>query len=127
MTTRQFSRVRFHVEATVTAAGRTFAGAVENLSMNGMFVVTPERLPEGATADIAISLTGTDPAITVSFCGKVSRTTEHGIGLLFEKIDLESYTHLRNIISYNSDDAETIADEIHSSIDRKLAAAAEPR
>lgn len=122
MSTRKFSRVPFRVNATIRAAERQFNGSVENLSMNGMFLVTGERLALGDPVDITIILTGSDPEIAISFNGKVCRVVESGLGFNFEKIDLDSYTHLKNIISYNSDDAEKVMEEIYHSIDEKLAA-----
>lgn len=122
MSTRKFSRVPFRVNATIRAAERQFNGSVENLSMNGMFLVTGERLALGDPVDITIILTGSDPEIAISFNGKVCRVVENGLGFNFEKIDLDSYTHLKNIISYNSDDAEKVMEEIYHSIDEKLAA-----
>jgi len=99
MSTRKFSRVPFHVSATATVGGRSFQGKISNLSMNGLFLETPERLPEGEAADLVITLEGTEPEVSVSFTGRVCRITDDGIGFHFEKIDLDSYTHLRNIIS----------------------------
>jgi hypothetical protein len=121
MSTRKFSRVRFNVGATISIADRQFQGAVENLSMTGMFLVTNEQLAEGDSADISIVLTGTLPEIAVTFTGIVTRITPDGIGFTFEKMDLDSYMHLKNIISYNIDDAEKVMDEIGHSIDEKLA------
>lgn len=120
MSTRKFSRVPFHVTATATVEGRSFQGRISNLSMNGLFLETPERLTEGETADLVITLEGTEPEIAVSFLGRVSRVTEDGIGFRFEKIDLDSYTHLRNIIAYNMADAEKVMDEIFSDIGEKI-------
>jgi len=122
MSTRKFSRVNFHVDATIRTADRQFCGAVENLSMNGMFLVTEERLAEGESVDISIVLTGTSPEISIDFLGRVCRVAENGLGFNFEKIDLDSYTHLRNIVAYNSDDAEKVMEEIYQSIDEKLSA-----
>lgn len=121
MSTRKFSRVHFSVEASIKAADRLFQGAVENLSMTGMFLLTSERLVMGEMADITIILTGTSPEITVSFTGKVSRIVENGMAFIFEKIDLDSYMHLKNIVAYNIDDAEKVMEEICHSIDEKLA------
>lgn len=121
MSTRKFSRVRFNVRATVRVADRQFHGAVENLSMSGMFLVTNEQLEEGEPADITIALSGTMPEIAVKFSGAVTRITEDGVGFTFEKMDLDSYTHLKNIIAYNSDDAEKVMEEIGHAIDEKLA------
>ncbi|MDD2582019.1 MAG: PilZ domain-containing protein [Desulfuromonadaceae bacterium] len=121
MSTRKFSRVRFNVGATIRIAGRQFHGAVENLSMAGMFLVTNEQLEEGETADITIALGCAVPEIAVNFTGTVTRVTEEGVGFTFEKMDLDSYMHLKNIIAYNSDDAEKVMEEIDHSIDEKCA------
>ena len=120
MSTRKFSRVPFHVSATAVAGGRSFQGKVSNLSMNGLLLETVEHLAEGTTADITITLEGTDPEIAVSFQGRVTRVTDEGIGFHFEKIDLDSYTHLRNIIAYNIADAEKVMDEIFTNIEEKI-------
>lgn len=122
MSTRKFSRVPFNVGATVMAADRQFQGAVENLSMAGMFLVTNEKLAGGEAADISIILTGTIPEIAVNFKGIVTRIAENGVGFTFEKMDLDSYMHLKNIIAYNIDDAEKVMEEIGHSIDEKFAA-----
>ena len=122
MSTRRFSRVNFRMAATIKTAERQFQGNVENLSMRGMFLVTEECLAVGDMVEITIALSGTSPEISVSFEGKVCRIVENGLGFNFEKIDLDSYTHLKNIIAYNSDDAEKVMDEIYHSIDEKLAA-----
>jgi hypothetical protein len=121
MSTRQFSRVNFRIAATIKTAERQFQGAVKNLSMRGMFLITEERLSVGDMVGITIVLIGSSPDISVSFEGKVCRVGENGLGFSFEKIDLDSYTHLKNIIVYNSDDAEKVIEEIYHAIDEKLA------
>lgn len=121
MSTRKFSRVKFCVDATVKTGDRQFNGGVENLSMSGMFLVTEERLPMDDSADITIGLTGTSPQISVNFTGRVSRIDENGMAFTFQKIDLDSYTHLKNIIAYNIEDSEKVMEEIYTSIDEKVA------
>jgi hypothetical protein len=122
MSTRKFSRVNFKVNATIKTAERQFQGDVKDLSMNGMFMLTGEQLHLGNPVDITIILTGTSPEIKVNFSGEVSRTDENGLGFNFKKMDLDSYTHLKNIVAYNIDDAEKVLEEIHLSIDEKIAA-----
>lgn len=122
MCTRKFSRVTFQVDATVTAAEHHFQGEVENLSMKGMFIVTGEQLQPGEPVNISIILSGVEPEINVKVTGKVSRVVDNGIGFTFEKTDLESYTHLKNIIAYNIDDADRVMEEIHHAIDESIAA-----
>lgn len=121
MNTRKFSRVKFRVSATIKTAERQFQGNVENLSMNGMFLITGERLAAGEPVEITILLTGSDPEISVCFNGRACRATENGLGFAFEKIELDSYTHLKNIITYNVKDSEKVLEEIYNAIDEKLA------
>lgn len=121
MSTRKFSRVRFNVGATIKVGDRQFHGAIKNLSMTGMFLVTSEQLELGKHVEIAVILTGTFPEITVNFNGIATRIAEDGIGFTFDKMDLDSYMHLKNIISYNIDDAEKVMEEIGHSIDEKFA------
>jgi hypothetical protein len=122
MGTRKFSRVDFRVDATIKTAERQFQGDVKDLSMNGMFMLTAERLQLGDPVDISIILTGTSPQIDVNFSGIVSRVDENGIGFTFKKMDLDSYTHLKNIVAYNIDDVEKVLEEIHHSMDEKRTA-----
>ena len=121
MSTRKFSRVNFKVDATIKTPERQFHGDVKDLSMSGLFMLTGERLQHGDPVEITIILTGTVPEIFVNFSGEVSRITENGIGFIFKRMDLDSYTHLKNIVAYNSDDAEKVVEEIHHSIDERLA------
>jgi len=120
MNTRKFSRVKFKVTATIKAGDRQFQGDAENLSMNGMFLITEERLAVGEPVEITILLTGSAPEISICFNGRVCRSAENGLGFTFEQIDLDSYTHLKNIISYNVEDSEKVMEEICNAIDEKL-------
>jgi hypothetical protein len=116
---RQFSRVRFQVGATVISAEKRIQGTVENLSMHGMFLVTDQQLPINAAVEITIALSGVTPEIAITVNGKVRRIAPNGIGFDFERMDLDSYTHLKNIIAYNLSDADKVMEEIHQSIERK--------
>jgi hypothetical protein len=75
----------------------------------------------GEAAEITIQLTGSEPEIAVNLSGRACRLTEDGIGFTFEKIELDSYTHLKNIISYNMKDSEKVMEEIYHAMDEKLA------
>lgn len=120
MGTRKFSRVNFNVEAVIKSGDRSFCGEVKNLSMTGMFLETDEQMDDEEVVEITISLTGSMPEIVIGFSGKVARQVENGLAFVFDKIDLDSYMHLRNIVSYNIDDSEKVMEEICVSIDEKL-------
>jgi len=113
---RKFSRVEFKIVATVKHGQRQFVGAVSNLSLSGIFLVTDQCLPVGEVAAILIALDD-QPENSVEMTGKVARVTEEGIAFNFDKIDYDSFIHLKNIVALNSGDESKIQDEM---VDRVL-------
>jgi hypothetical protein len=90
---------------------------VENLSMKGMFLATGETLPGQSPLDISIILSDSS-MISMSLKGRTVRQTEAGIAIEFQEMDLDSFTHLRNIIAQNCDDADAAYKEFCQSIMR---------
>lgn len=111
MEKRRFSRVPFRIQAEITAGGQKFTGAVENLSLKGMYVKTEHAVDVGAPISIKIVLTGTQSNLMIDLKGKVVRQTDEGIGVYFDDMDLDSFIHLKNIVHYNSTDPEIIVNE----------------
>jgi hypothetical protein len=113
---RKFSRVEFKIVATVKHGQRQFVGAVNNLSLSGIFLVTDQRIPIGEIVAILIALDD-QPENSVEMTGKVARVTEGGIAFNFDKIDYDSFIHLKNLVALNSGDEGKIQDEM---VDRVL-------
>jgi len=110
---RRFSRVDFHIVAAVRAGDRQLAGTVENLSLRGMFIATDQQLPIGEEAEISIALNDQpEEELIIDVSGRVTRVTSNGIAFAFDKIDLDSYVHLKNIIALNMGDASKVDDEM---------------
>ena len=107
---RRFSRVAFSVVATVKVGSRQFMGNVENLSLRGIFLVTEEKLSIGDEAEITISLND-DPENGLEIEGKVARVTDDGIAFIFEKIEFDTYVHLKRLIEFNTGDADLMDKE----------------
>ncbi len=121
MEKRRFSRVDFTVKALVAAGDTAFRGEVDNLSLHGIFIKTDQRLPLGTEVDITIGLAEVEPEIVIHVQATVARHTEEGIGFEFGKIDVDSFTHLRSIISYRKGDADVVMDEFINYVERKYA------
>jgi hypothetical protein len=85
-----------------------------------MFIKTGERIPPGETVEMTISLAGDTSTLTINLEGRVSRALEDGIALQYRKVDLDSFIHLRNIVSYNIGDAERVLEEFHSFIEESV-------
>ena len=108
---RKFSRVPFVVKAQIDWQGKVLAGEVSNLSLRGMLVHVPETIPVGEKLASTLQLTGDSSDLKVTIVAKVVRTDAKGIGLEFEQMDLDSFIHLRNIVAYNSGNADLIDQE----------------
>jgi len=101
---RNFSRVDFKVSALLQCNGTAIKGEVKDVSLRGIYVLTDEVIPVGSPVEITIYLSSTDPPIVISVSGSVARLVPGGIGCVFDKMDVDSFTHLRSIISYQGVD-----------------------
>jgi hypothetical protein len=102
-------RVSFHATVDLDCDGQKYTGCeTENLSTKGVLVLGISDRSEGDTCDMALHLSGTREDISLTMQGEVVRLEEDGVGIHFTEIDLDSYTHLRNIIYYNSDDPDSL-------------------
>ena len=107
---RQHSRVTFSTEIQIRleAEGKnlTVEGSSKDLSLRGIFVNTGEVFPMDANCLITIYLTGGVESIILIINGRVVRTSAKGMGIAFDSMDVDSYSHLKNIVLYNSADTE---------------------
>lgn len=116
---RNFTRVDFTIHARLTIDGGTFDGEVGNISLRGIFIRNIAAIPIGTQADISISLSSIQPDIAINIQAVAVRSTAEGTGFEFCRVDVESFTHLRNIVSYASSD-ENIMEEFVTYLDHKL-------
>ncbi len=82
--------------------------------MKGMFFHTRCEIADDEPVEITIPLSGSE--ISIHLKGKPVRRNEAGVAIQFSEIDLDSFTHLKNIVSYNSDNPDFIEDEYYKSI-----------
>ncbi|HZV81932.1 MAG TPA: PilZ domain-containing protein [Geobacteraceae bacterium] len=127
MEQRHFSRVVYHMHAVITCNGDSFSADVENLSLHGMLVRSERVLSCGKQVEITISLVDAVPPVEIHLNGVVVRSQEGELGFRFERIELDSFVHLRNIVSIAKGDADRVMDEfidfvganVHAADDRK--------
>ncbi|HWQ08695.1 MAG TPA: PilZ domain-containing protein, partial [Holophaga sp.] len=95
---REFTRVPVQFRIRLEAEGRHIpCTAVRTLSMNGMFVETPEQLPPGTECAVSISLL--EDEAEIQLVASVVRNYPDGVAFQFTKIlGPESYGHLRNLV-----------------------------
>lgn len=115
---REFSRVSVAMRVEVTAGKKTILSSqLKNISMGGLFLISPEKLPVGADCQVDILLEDPTRQDRITARGKTVRVAEEGMAIHFQEIiGPESYHHLRNLVLYNAPDAEKVEKEIEDHI-----------
>lgn len=119
MEKRELVRVPFQIDATISAESQTVQGKIENISLKGMFILTDGQFKLNDMVQITIHLAGESSDLEIDVAGIVVRKNEKGIGVRFEKVDLDSFIHLRNIVAYNSGDEDQVMDEFCDFVNHK--------
>lgn len=117
---RSFSRVDFRVSALLQAEGVALKGEVTDVSLHGLQMETQEQLPVGTPVEITIYLSSSTDPIVINVKGVVARLLPGGIGCAFEKMDVESFAHLRSIISYQGGDESKVMTEFAEYVVKKM-------
>jgi hypothetical protein len=118
---REFTRVLVAARTLIKAGNVSLSAAqAHSLSMKGMSILSPERLPVGTECELTIILV--EGEVEIQVLGTVVVHLADGMAFLFTKIlGLESFEHLRNLVYYNAPDVEQVEDEFtsHTGIRKK--------
>jgi hypothetical protein len=102
---RKYSRVGFATEIKILLKTKEnqvkLEGSSKDLSQKGLFVSTDERFVLGTPCTVKIYLTGGIEKIELLIEGTLVRETDTGIGIAFNSMDVDTYSHLKNIVYYN--------------------------
>jgi hypothetical protein len=111
---RDKTRVLFQTRVVVKTETLQFesSGNSQDISFKGISVKTDEKIPVGTPCDLEIELTGTIDRLCINAKGTVVRHTPDGIGISFETVDADSYTHLKKLLIYNADDPNALEEEL---------------
>jgi hypothetical protein len=118
---REFTRVLVAARTLIKAGNVSLSAAqAHSLSMKGMSILSPERLPVGTECELTIILV--EGEVEIQVLGTVVVHLADGMAFLFTKIlGLESFEHLRNMVFYNAPNVEQVEDEFtsHTGIRKK--------
>lgn len=105
---RQEVRVDFDTEVTVRtpAVTSTYSGSSRDLSLRSVFIKTKDMLELDTPCHVEIRLTGLDSELLLLMEGHVVRIAKDGYAIYFDSVDLDSYTHLKNVVKYNAPDPD---------------------
>ena len=83
-----------------------------DLSLGGMYVRTPHRVPVYETVDVRIVIPEADPPCSITARARVVRHDDQGMGLAFRSMDLESFFILAQLVSEGLGDRSKAAREV---------------
>lgn len=104
------ARVDFATRIIVHVEGREIdvSGSSKDISLTGVFVHTKEVLAVDTPCSVEIILSGTIEPLHLKMNGRTVRKTDQGVAVTFEAMDIDSYTHLKNIVRYNAPDPDAV-------------------
>jgi len=108
MKRRHFTRVPFKTKAVVKYKNREVSGEIENLSLKGMFLRTSQKIAIDEVVEIEVCLSGSSSRLSMNLNGIVRWHNDEGLGIQIKDIDLDSFIHLRNVVSYNTGDEDAV-------------------
>lgn len=122
MQQRKFTRVLFSRKVEISLQDNNEVkydydfceGMIENLSLKGMFIKTEKNLPLNGTIFIKIPLSD---EISIDILGRIIRKTDIGVAIFFTEIDMDSFSHLKNIIVNNLGDEDIVEQELNNQLD----------
>ncbi len=101
---RKFKRIRFSIDASIEKDGVRISGRLVDLSMKGALVEVDNALEfiPGRDYNLILYLVSTD--LTLEFNSVLIHNRPPFYGFIFNEADIDSLTHLRNIILVNTGD-----------------------
>jgi len=107
---RRHIRVDFATRVVINAGSVQIEvpGDSRDLSLKGVFINTEQKLPVDTRCSVRIFLSCGFDEVELKMKAKVARVDDHGLGISFDSMDLDTYTHLRNIMRYNADNFNEI-------------------
>lgn len=110
---RKFSRIPVRLEVELHSEGQSYRfRELLNLGLGGCLLAACTTIDPGASCRLQIFLGNPGQGPVIEIDGKICRSDAGAIAIQFTRIDPDSLFHLRNVIRYNSPDADIVDNEI---------------
>ena len=114
MEKRNYLRTKYLSRAFIKLNDEVVVGEITNLSLNGAMVKLNDshKLNMYDHIELEMFISNNETDIKINSTGVIVRLEDVEIGVRFEVMDLDSFTHLRNIIAYNTGEYDKIMEEL---------------
>ena len=117
---REMTRVPLQIDTELRAQGYALtSGKTTDVSLKGLYVASQQSLPAGIACHITLRLGPQEHPIHIALEGTIVRTTDEGMAIEITSVPPDSFAHLHNLVIYNAQDANRIAQELHNRVSRR--------
>ena len=110
---RKNTRVSFHTTASLKFPEMSFDKCeTRDLSIKDVFVLGVQGVEVEDECEVILHLSGMTSDLNLTMRGKVVRVQGDGVAICFFEIDLDSFYHLKNIVYYNTENPDEVADVV---------------
>ncbi|MBN1532114.1 MAG: PilZ domain-containing protein [Spirochaetes bacterium] len=95
------TRVPLDSTAEVQRGGDSITGDVQNLSLSGLYLKSPDVYDAGTPVEITLYLSGSAREIQIPLKGVIIRNDTQGMAVQFQQLELDGIINLNNIIIYS--------------------------
>ena len=117
---REFTRIELFFDGALICNSKKIFGKIKDLSLKGMFFITDTDIPKDSKVEINIYLQNEIPKIILELKGKIIRSVNDGLAVYFEEMGIDTFMHLKNIVSYNAGDFDKVSNEFKDFIAKKI-------
>lgn len=102
---RKYPRVAFsttiNIQIEIEENCVEVTGDSRDLSLKGVYIPDIGGYSIDTKCEVNIILSGSVENIQLRIRGRVARADKNGLGIVFDSMDVDSYSHLKNIVKYN--------------------------
>ena len=114
---REMTRVPLQIETELRSEGHTLTlGETTDISLKGLYVASRQPLPARTACHITLHLGPQEHPIRIVLEGTIVRASTEGMAIEITSIPPDSFAHLHNLVAYNAQDANSIAQELHNRV-----------
>ncbi len=110
MEKRNFTRVKLKADVSMQYNGSSLTGEVDDISLKGMYVKTSMLVPLSKPVHVTLNAY---PYTDIGMDARVVRQSELGVGLEIDKMTVESFVRLRDMIMHQAPDPDVVMNEVY--------------
>ena len=102
---REYQRVSFKHSARLIKDGQTLDCQIIDLSIHGVLLRPDEELPSSIDSSFLLEISLDNEVAGINMTIKLAHRNPDSLGFVCEKIDIDSISHLRKVVEFNSGDS----------------------